>query len=211
MAATQGVLSTNLANAVNNDLDFTSRFPGASSASIKVQYIDPGVETATESVAVTYDPATGITLIAVTLRSVSATLSTAAQVSTAVAANGDANKIVKVTNKAGNDGTGLVAAMAATALSAGSGDASIGYTDEDMANDDGWYTGSYVKLGPFGEAVGTFYYAECLVEGQAVRVEAASANASFLAAWNWKNRYLEGGIGGIDRSAAVFAGASTVD
>lgn len=110
--AVAAALTTNLTG-TNNDLVFTAKTKGVAGNSITVALIDPGEETATEAVEVTG------TDIVVTLRSVSSTLSTAAQVKTAIEANATANALVAVTNKAANDGTGVVTAMAEDALEGG--------------------------------------------------------------------------------------------
>lgn len=110
--AVAAALSTALAGA-NNDLDFTAKVKGTSGNSITIALVDPGVETATESVAVVGSA------ITVTLRSVSSVLSTAAQVKAAIEASAAAAALVTVANKSGNDGTGNVIALAATALSGG--------------------------------------------------------------------------------------------
>ena len=97
----------------NNDLVFTAKTKGAAGNSITITYVDPGEETATETVEVTG------TDIVVTLRSVSATLSTAAQVKAAIEADAGANALVAVANAAANDGSGSVIAMAEDALEGG--------------------------------------------------------------------------------------------
>lgn len=97
----------------NNDLVFTAKVKGVAGNSITVTYVDPGEETAAESVEVTG------TDIVVTLRSVSSVLSTAAQVKAAIDGNTDAAALVTVANAAANDGTGVVTAMAEAALQGG--------------------------------------------------------------------------------------------
>src|SRR5258708_16022767 len=71
-------LTTALAGA-NNDLKFTAKTGGIND--ITIAYVNPGVETPSESVVVTGHA------IVVTLRSVSSVLSTAAQVAAALADN----------------------------------------------------------------------------------------------------------------------------
>ena len=138
-------LSTNLTGN-NNDLVFTARTAGAAGNAISVCYVDPGAETAGESVAVSGND------ITVTLRSVSSVLSTAAQVKAAIEADAAAAALVSVANKAANDGTGAVIAMSATFLSGGSNatEASAGdqmqestnlytaYRDVTKTSTDGW-------------------------------------------------------------------------
>lgn len=105
-------LSTNLTGN-NNDLVFTARRAGVAGNTISISYVNPGAETASESVAVDGNN------IVVTLRSVSSVLSTAAQVKAAIEASAAATALVSVANKAANDGTGAVIAMAVTFLSGG--------------------------------------------------------------------------------------------
>lgn len=109
-AATFATLSTNLSNATQNDLTFTAVRTGDSGTAITVQYIDPAGETAAESVSVIGSA------IAVTLRSVSAVLSTANQVKAALDAAPAVAALITTALKTGNNGTGLVAEMAATNL-----------------------------------------------------------------------------------------------
>jgi hypothetical protein len=199
MASTLGSLTTALAGA-NNDMVFTARFPGPSSANLKIKYTDPGTETATESVAVTYDPDTHITLINVTLRSVSAVLSTAAQVKTAIEANLDAAALVTIAASGGDTLATAVTALAATALSAGVADATTGYGSADECEDDGWKLGSYTH-----PADGAIYTAELLVHGQPIRQEANTQNGAYLAAYRFKRGYLA------KASPLELQGAGTVD
>lgn len=104
---------TTVLTGTNNDLVFTAKAKGVSGNSITVAYIDPGVETATESVVVTGSA------IAVTLRSVSSVLSTATQVKAAIEANAEASALVSVANSGADTGAGSVIALAATALTGG--------------------------------------------------------------------------------------------
>lgn len=187
MAATLGSLTTSLAGA-NNDMVFTARFPGRASNKIKIKYTDPGTETATESVSVTFDSSTGITLIDVTLRSVSSVLSTAAQVKTAIEANGDAAALVTVAASGGDTLATSVTAMAATALSAGVGDTSTGYDSADAMEDDGWKLSNVTVAN--GDAV---YRAEVSVDGELVCVATDDATSRIHAAWLWKSLYLAKG------------------
>lgn len=97
----------------NNDLVFTATAAGTGGNSTTIKYTDPGMETATESVAVVG------TAIDVTLRNVSGILSTAAQVKIAIDGTPLAAALVTVANAPGNDGSGSVIAMAATNLAGG--------------------------------------------------------------------------------------------
>lgn len=112
VSAVAASLTTALAGA-NNDLVFTAKSVGVGGNSITVSYVDPEAETATESVSVVGSS------IVVTLRSVSSTLSTAAQVTAAIEADDDADALVSVANSGGDTGAGVVIALEATALSGG--------------------------------------------------------------------------------------------
>lgn len=139
--AVAAALTTALAGA-NNDLVFTAKTKGASGNSITITFADPGEETAAEVVAVTG------TDIVVTLRSVGGTLSTAAQVKTAIEASAAAAALVTVANAAANDGTGEVIAMAEDALEGGS-NGTIGKPWEQR-----WYSGKlYLCASPTGNTV----------------------------------------------------------
>jgi hypothetical protein len=105
-------LATALAGA-NNDLTFTAKTKGVSGNSITISYVDPGEETLLETVTVTG------TAIVVTLRNRSSTLSTAAQVKTAIEANAEAAALITVANKGADTGAGNVIALTATALAGG--------------------------------------------------------------------------------------------
>lgn len=184
MASSHGTLSTALTG-TNNDLDYTARFPGPASARLKVAYLDPGEETAAESVSVDYDEATKVTTINVTLRSVSSVLSTADEVKAAIAAHPVANALVTVADKAANDGSEAVIAMAAAALTAGTPDATTGgYDDADEMEDDGWFL--YDATSANGDAV---YTAEILVDGEAIAASSATSAGRLKAAWTYKDAF----------------------
>lgn len=110
--AEASTLSTDLAGD-NNDLVFTAKVKGESGDDISITYVDPEEETAEEAVVVTG------TDIVVTLRSVSATLSTATQVKAAIDGATAAAALVTVANKPANNGSGEVIAMAKTQLDNG--------------------------------------------------------------------------------------------
>jgi len=109
---TASALTTALTG-TNNDLIYTARQISADADAITVAYINPGIAAALAvtvvgraiSVALAHDG------VAIT--------STAAQVATAIAAKPAADALVGVANAAGNDGTGLVTALSAMALSGG--------------------------------------------------------------------------------------------
>ena len=120
--AVAALLTTSLTG-TNNDMVFTAVTKGTAGNTITIAYVDPAVETATEVVTVTG------TAIVVTLRSVSSVLSTAAQVKTAVDNNAEAHALVTVANAGGNNGSGAVIALTATAL-AGGVDGTVGTKGE---------------------------------------------------------------------------------
>jgi hypothetical protein len=105
-------LTTALTGA-NNDMVFTAKVKGTVGNAISVAYIDPGEETATESVVVTGSD------IVVTLRSVSSVLSTAAQVKAAIEASAAAAALVTVAAAASDTLATAVIAMAADDLIGG--------------------------------------------------------------------------------------------
>lgn len=106
-------VDTNLSNATQNDLSFTATklFSGEIGNQISVKYVDPGGTSATEGVVVE-----GFTIIVNLGRAASAVNSTGTSVKAAIEAHALASKMVSVALKSGNDGSGLVAAMAAINL-----------------------------------------------------------------------------------------------
>jgi len=112
----QSYIESNLTNATDNDMRFTATDAaglGTAGDGITITYVDPGEETATETVTVVGRA------ITVTLRSVSLTLSTAAQVKTAIEASAAATALVTVTAKGSDTLTGVVAAMSAITTASG--------------------------------------------------------------------------------------------
>lgn len=107
-------LTTALAG-TNNDLTFTAKRKGVAGDSIRVRYVDPGAPDAALSVVVA---GTDITVNLAT-DGTSVITTTAADIAAAIAASLDANALVGVANAGGNDGTGLVIALAYTPLSGG--------------------------------------------------------------------------------------------
>lgn len=103
----------------NNDLVFTAKIKGVAGDNISIAYVDPEKETAKESVVVTG------TDIVVTLRSVSSTLSTAAQVIAAIEGDTEADALVTVAKSGQDTGQGVVIAMAADNLENGA-DGTVG-------------------------------------------------------------------------------------
>lgn len=137
LAAVQATLTTALTGS-NNDLVYTAKSGGTWGNSIQVAYIDPGGTSADLSVTV------GGFLITVNLaRAASAISSIASDIATAVMANTDAAGLLEsVENASSNDGTGLVTALTATALSGGIyGQALPAVTNGDATNDH-YFTGN---------------------------------------------------------------------
>ena len=118
-AGVKASLSTALTGA-NNDLDFTAKSGGTWGNAVKVKFTDPSANDQTLSVAVTW--ALNVPTIDVSLATNGGgtITSTAALVKAAVLADEEAMALLSnVANKTGNDGTGVVTAMSATALSSG--------------------------------------------------------------------------------------------
>jgi hypothetical protein len=109
-------LSTNLTG-TNNDLTFTSKAAGAGHAtgnSTTIAYVVAGASTP-----LTVDVTDTDIVVNVATNGGSAATSTAAQVKAAIEADTDAAALVTVANKTGNDGTGVVTALAETPLAGG--------------------------------------------------------------------------------------------
>lgn len=116
----KATLTTALAGA-NNDIKYTAVARGTSGNSITVAYVVAGNNTpltvAVVSNAITVNVATDAGGLAT---------STADQVKAAIEASAAASALVTVEDATGNDGSGVVAALAATALSGGT-EWTIGY------------------------------------------------------------------------------------
>lgn len=110
--AVASALTTALAG-THNDLVYTAKTKGVSGNSLTIAYVDPGVDGVID-VAVT-DTAIVVTLAYGT----GAITSTADAVKIALAADEAADALVSVADAGGNDGSGLVTALAATALAGG--------------------------------------------------------------------------------------------
>lgn len=113
-----GAQSASLATALtgnNNDLVFTSVAQTDDSNSITMQYTDPYATSRALSVAVSNKDIN----ISLATDSSGAIASTAAQIKTAIEANQNASALITVTNAFGNDGSGIVTAMAKTTLTGG--------------------------------------------------------------------------------------------
>lgn len=117
----------------NNDLVHEAVTAGSSGNSITVQYVVAGADTPL-SVSVTGN---AITVNSATDAGGLAT-STAAQVAAAIAASGPASALITSSNAEGNDGTGVITALAATPLTGGE------------SRRVGSGSGSFARRGPFG-------------------------------------------------------------
>jgi hypothetical protein len=111
---TAATLTTALTGA-NNDLTFTARRPGNKGNTVTVRYLDPAANNQTlaisvSTMAITTSLATGAG---------GAITSTAATIRDAINGDATASALVFAANAAANDGTGVVTAMAATALTGG--------------------------------------------------------------------------------------------
>ncbi|MCW1926279.1 hypothetical protein OKA05_27240 [Luteolibacter arcticus] len=115
-SAVAATLATNLSGS-NNDLAFTAVLSGRLGNDVTVSYVSPGTNNASLGVVVSGRDIT----VKVATNGSAAITSTAAQVKTALEASGAASALVTVANKASNDGSGVVTALTATALSGGAG------------------------------------------------------------------------------------------
>lgn len=115
----QAVLSTALTGA-NNDIDYTAVPYGALGNNISIRYVDPGGVTATLGVVVTH-PTSDTTLITVNLGRAASAINTTADLLKAALDTADVSAYVTYADKAANDGSGLVTALATTPLAGGGG------------------------------------------------------------------------------------------
>lgn len=97
----------------NNDLVFTSKLTGVAGDAVTITYIDPAQAGALSIVV------TGTDIVVNLAHDGNAITTIADDISAAIALDVDANALVGVADKAANDGSGLVTAMAKTALTGG--------------------------------------------------------------------------------------------
>lgn len=142
-------LTTDLTGA-NNDMVFTAVERGLAGNDISVAYVVPAADATDEVVEVITTGAAK--LIQVTLRKSGATLSTAAQVKTAIEGDTAANALVTIANSGGDTGAGEVIAMDATPLEGGLGDGDHIAEDGDSAYVDP--VTNTIKNGTAGTPVG---------------------------------------------------------
>lgn len=112
--AVAATFATILAGA-NNDLAFTAKTAGAAGNAITVALVDP----AGNNQALAVNVVASAISVSLATGAGGAITSTAALVKAAVEASGAAAALVTVAHKTGNDGTGVVTAMAATNLVGG--------------------------------------------------------------------------------------------
>jgi len=98
----------------NNDLVFTAKLQGSQGLAVSVAYVNPGTANQPLGITVTKNAIS----ISLATDGTSTITTTAAQISALIAATPAARGLVTVANAAGNDGTGLVTALAATNLTA---------------------------------------------------------------------------------------------
>lgn len=110
-------LTTNMTNATNNDFVITALAKGEAGNRWSLELVDPGGTSATLSVII-YDHHIRVSLG----RASSAIDTTAALLKTLLEANAEFAANLTFAHKTGNDGTGLVSALAKTYLSGGEND-----------------------------------------------------------------------------------------
>jgi hypothetical protein len=175
---TTAALTTALTGS-NNDLVFTARAGGTWGNSIQVAYIDPGGVSANPSVVVS-----GF-LITVNLgRAASAINTTAARIMSLIGSSLDATKLVSVANASANDGSGLVTAMTATALTGGT------YSVVQPALTNGDATNDHYFTGNDGRVV-----VEVVSTDAGVQTVTVRRAASFLAGTSLPDEVVSVGIG----------------
>lgn len=99
----------------NNDLKFTAQQPGTEPNAVRVRYVDPAGNNQALAVSVSGNDIT----VSLATGSGGAITSTAAQVKAAVNLHDGANDLVSAGLATGNDGTGVVTAMAFQTLAGG--------------------------------------------------------------------------------------------
>lgn len=187
-ALTAASLTTTLTG-TNNDLVYTADTSGTAGNSITIEYVDPATTGASLSVDVTG------TAITVNLATDGGGLitTTGDDIKTAIAGDIDAAALVNVADAGGNDGSGVVTALAATSLAGG--------LDESR-------TSSAVELPRFAENLALYLNASAattltlqVAHSGAPTAEGILADAN---AGNWMPAYLMG-----DAVAVTFSGAGT--
>jgi hypothetical protein len=132
----------------NNDLAIIARDPAVTD--VTVALVDPSDTNQSLSVEVTDHDI----VVNLATDGAGAITSTAAQVAAAIAAHAAAKELVVVANASGNDGTGVVTALAETGL-AGPGAVTIDADVETMADTSHWYDAPGSAI-PQATAVGVY-------------------------------------------------------
>lgn len=114
----EATLATSLAGA-NNDLTFTAVHGGIVGNRIRIAYIDPGAASQPLTVTVTETPGDVLIEFSLATSGASAITTTGDDIKTALLASADASAHVTAADSGGNDGSGVVTALAATALAGG--------------------------------------------------------------------------------------------
>lgn len=132
----------------NNDMDFIARDPAVTD--ITVALVDPAANSQALSVAVDGHDV----VVNLATGSGGAITSTAAQVVAAINASSAASELVRASLADGNDGTGVVTALAETGL-AGPGSVTVDADVETMADTTNWYDAPGSAI-PQATAVGVY-------------------------------------------------------
>ncbi len=153
----------------NKGLDYTARKAGADGNNIYVEYLDPGVASASLAVSVVYRVISGgkkhVISVSLATNSGSVITTTAAQLREAVLEQEDAPghplaaDLVDVALHAGNDGTGVLTATVAAALAGGANDSQADGTaaSRDIFAVNQGITWSARKPGVAGNNIGVSY------------------------------------------------------
>lgn len=120
VAASVTATLTTALTGTNNDLVFTAVPVGAAGNAISIQYLNPGLP----NIALSVTAIAGIIVITLATNGSSVITTTAAQ----IAALAGMASLVTIANAGGNDGTGVVTALAATNLSGGVNGSGTGVT-----------------------------------------------------------------------------------
>jgi hypothetical protein len=116
VAEVKSSLSTDLVGD-NNDIVYTSKLTGTAGDAITIAYLDPEMESQSLEVVVV---GTAIEVyLATNDQNGGEIISTGDEIKTAIGVKAEANALVGTADKAGNDGSGVVTAMVATALAGG--------------------------------------------------------------------------------------------
>jgi hypothetical protein len=157
--ANDAAVATKIRAALTANAAIAAEFTiGGSGANVVATAIDPAANDATLNIAWS-DAVSGLAEVTSSTNTTAgvapAITSTAAQVEAAIEAFAAAHALVTITNASGSDGTGVVTAMAATALSGGSDDGDAFYLD--LANGTAETVTVETGPSPYGETtIGDF-------------------------------------------------------